>query len=378
MEGVEWARSRGLWRLQGSFLEANAAASLVELGRWSEAQSVLDRRERPTTEGVSVLNHAVSAGPLAVRTGRLADARSLLFDAQKGVAGLRDAQFTGPIYAGLAELAIAEGRHRDAVTLTDEAVERMAGSEGLGTRYRVELQGLALRADSLAVADARARRDGEAEAAARRDAAERIAAIRAASTEPAGPANGLAAEVRGFAAIAEAEFGQLDGRPDPAAWAEAHGVWDRIGRPWPRARCLLAEAEATLATRGSRADAAERLIEAHTIARRLGAAPLQAACETLARLARIELAPGAAAGGDEGATEPVAADPAGPASFGLTEREREVLRLLADGYSNRRIGEALFISESTAGVHVSNILGKLGVSNRVEAAAIAVRVGLTE
>jgi DNA-binding NarL/FixJ family response regulator len=53
-----------------------------------------------------------------------------------------------------------------------------------------------------------------------------------------------------------------------------------------------------------------------------------------------------------------------------------VLALVAEGYTNRRIAEALFISESTAGVHVSNILGKLGVASRTEAAAVATRLGL--
>ncbi len=71
------------------------------------------------------------------------------------------------------------------------------------------------------------------------------------------------------------------------------------------------------------------------------------------------------------------AQPAAPADpFGLTEREREVLALVAEGYTNRRIASELFISESTAGVHVSHILGKLGVETRTEAAAIAVRLGL--
>jgi DNA-binding NarL/FixJ family response regulator len=62
--------------------------------------------------------------------------------------------------------------------------------------------------------------------------------------------------------------------------------------------------------------------------------------------------------------------------FGLTPREREVLALVADGRTNRQIAERLFISDSTAGVHVSNILGKLGVAGRGEAAAIAFRLGL--
>ncbi|WP_460370509.1 helix-turn-helix domain-containing protein, partial [Actinocorallia lasiicapitis] len=53
----------------------------------------------------------------------------------------------------------------------------------------------------------------------------------------------------------------------------------------------------------------------------------------------------------------------------LTARESEVLRLLADGLSNRDIAAALFISPKTASVHVSNILAKLGVATRTEAAA---------
>jgi DNA-binding NarL/FixJ family response regulator len=62
--------------------------------------------------------------------------------------------------------------------------------------------------------------------------------------------------------------------------------------------------------------------------------------------------------------------------YHLTAREREILALLAEGYTNRRLAQTLFISESTAGVHVSNILGKLGVASRTEAATLAVRLGL--
>jgi len=55
----------------------------------------------------------------------------------------------------------------------------------------------------------------------------------------------------------------------------------------------------------------------------------------------------------------------------VTDREEEVLRLVVDGYSNGQIGQALFISRKTASVHVSNILRKLGVSSRLQAAAVA-------
>jgi DNA-binding NarL/FixJ family response regulator len=120
------------------------------------------------------------------------------------------------------------------------------------------------------------------------------------------------------------------------------------------------------------------LIEANRIATDLGAVPLRTSIETLARIARIDLDADAevTAALDGDATDA----PSGPRDrpFGLTERELEVLLQLVGGLSNRQIGDALFISESTAGVHVSNILGKLGVTSRVEAAAIAVRTGLAD
>ena len=67
-----------------------------------------------------------------------------------------------------------------------------------------------------------------------------------------------------------------------------------------------------------------------------------------------------------------------PDTFGLSGREREVLALVAQGRTNREIGERLFISQKTVGVHVGNILSKLEVSGRVEAAAVAIRLGLTD
>lgn len=66
-----------------------------------------------------------------------------------------------------------------------------------------------------------------------------------------------------------------------------------------------------------------------------------------------------------------------PARDGLTEREIDVLRLLARGLSNEGIGEELNISEATVRTHVSNILFKLGLDNRTQAALYALREGIT-
>ncbi|NKY11734.1 helix-turn-helix domain-containing protein, partial [Cellulomonas hominis] len=94
-------------------------------------------------------------------------------------------------------------------------------------------------------------------------------------------------------------------------------------------------------------------------ARDMGAAPLATALTDLARRARLDL-PG------------VAATPTGV----LTGREAEVLALVAEGLSNRQIGERLYISGKTVSVHISRVLDKLGAGGRAEAVAIAHRRGL--
>jgi DNA-binding NarL/FixJ family response regulator len=81
---------------------------------------------------------------------------------------------------------------------------------------------------------------------------------------------------------------------------------------------------------------------------------------------------------DHADTAQAPAAPSPVASLGLTRREAEVLALLAEGRTNRQIGQALFITEKTASLHVSHILAKLGVAGRGEAAAVAHRLGLDQ
>jgi DNA-binding CsgD family transcriptional regulator len=90
---------------------------------------------------------------------------------------------------------------------------------------------------------------------------------------------------------------------------------------------------------------------------------LRANIAALARRARIELDDAAASAAQD--------------EFGLTAREREVLALLPDRRTNQDIADQLYISKKTASVHVSNILRKLGVANRGEAAALDYRRGIT-
>jgi DNA-binding CsgD family transcriptional regulator len=149
-----------------------------------------------------------------------------------------------------------------------------------------------------------------------------------------------------------------------AAWDEAAVAWDGLGEPYSLGETLLHAAEVALA-RGDRDGAASRLERAAPLAAALGAQPLAGQIALLARRARIRLS---ASAGSEVAPGDAGAD---DGELGLTERELEVLRLVAEGRSNREIAGELFISPKTASVHVSNILSKLGVSNRGEAAAKA-------
>ncbi len=165
-----------------------------------------------------------------------------------------------------------------------------------------------------------------------------------------------------YRSLVAAEHARAIGPPDGSAWAAAADAWRAVGNPYQLSYALLRLAEARLAA-GDRDNAADTLREAHAIAERLGAAPIAAA---LARRARISLTAGSA---------PAREDEL--ARLGLTGREREILLLVAAGHTNREIAQALFISPKTAGVHVSNILAKLGVTGRVEAAAVAHRSGLT-
>ena len=150
----------------------------------------------------------------------------------------------------------------------------------------------------------------------------------------------------------------MRGRPDPERWVAATRAWRDLAMPFHAAYTVFREGEAVFAATGDRDAAADRIAEARDVAESLGAVTLLDVVDAFARRARI----GRRNDHDD--------------TFGLTPREHEVLEVLATGATNRQIAELLFISEKTASVHVSNILRKLGVTNRGEAASFALRAGL--
>jgi DNA-binding NarL/FixJ family response regulator len=157
-----------------------------------------------------------------------------------------------------------------------------------------------------------------------------------------------------------ADAARAEGILDRPAWSAAAAAWEALGYPYPLAYALLRSAEAAVAD-GDREEASTLLSRAADLTGRLGAKPLRAEIDLVARRSRLT----------------VAGAETGHPAFGLTAREQEVLRLVAEGRSNRDIAEELFISAKTASVHVSNILAKLSVTSRGEAAATAHRLRLT-
>jgi DNA-binding NarL/FixJ family response regulator len=213
-------------------------------------------------------------------------------------------------------------------------------------------------------------------------------------------------EVDADLATARALRRRIHGDDDPAAWDEVADRWRAVNRPYETARALHRRVEALLqrpaganARRELRDDARGPLAESASIATTLGAIPLLRALADLAERARIPLPAAAVAllaatTVEQPATEDVpaatfssrgrgagadsSADRRAAVAFGLSPREQGVLAEIVAGRTNREIGRRLFISDKTVGVHVGNILAKLGVGGRVEAATVALRLGLVD
>ena len=242
-------------------------------------------------------------------------------------------------------------------------IEREPEQEG-SRQLEVENSGsgaISVEADALDQARFNGRRT---DPVAARAAAQVMSGADAAAARVAAAGGRLSPALALLQAVAQAQLSRIPGPGDPELWARIAG--DDLADPYLAGIARYQEGAALLASRGSRRRAAAALRAAHTTVRDLLAAPLCAEIEALAHAARIDLT--------EAAVTPRSRQD--PAGVGLTPREREVLALLGNGLSNARIAQNLYISEKTASVHVSNILRKLGVTSRVQAATAAARLRL--
>ena len=362
-EGTTLANRVGLARTLGAFLTGNLAESLLRLGRWSEAEQLVTQALNALPEGVFAATVLQLRAELAAMTGRYADADTDVRAARRALGQTHDEQFALTLLYSDALVALGRGDPGAARRLAAGGLAEYGSP--LSGRYIWPLLWLAARAEADEATRARDRREEIPDGTETRY---RELASRAA--EMAMPN----ASSRGYQALVTAELARAAGDAGAGssmvgAWSAAATVWQTAAEPYPLAYTLLRLAEAAAAA-GDRELAGRSVRQAHALASRVGAAPIAQEAAALARRTRLNL--------DEPAADTVRPVPEDPlARFGLTEREREILVLLAAGRSNPQIAETLFISPKTASVHVSNILAKLGVASRVEAAAVAHRLGVT-
>jgi DNA-binding CsgD family transcriptional regulator len=326
-EGVPHADRVGVSRTTGVFLRANHAEALIALGRWDEADARLAEAARHDPPGRLALPWLRQRAWLRLARGQ--DGAEPLVRQAASWLGKAYLQAENRLY--LLDLrilqALAVGELDTAVSVAGVAVAEPCVFEQ--PRYSWPLLASAARV---------AVRAGDPALSAS------IASVtsRLPCRHPA---------ERAFAALVRAV---LDGGEEH--WRAAVDAWRADGHRYELALALLGLAEARAADRSA---AAETLGEVSTLADALGATPLLEAADTLRRRLGVRAAAAAV-----------------PGTEVLTAREREVLRLVAEGQSNSRIAASLYISPKTASVHVSRIIAKLSVGNRTEAAAVAHRLGL--
>jgi DNA-binding CsgD family transcriptional regulator len=318
------------------WLRMEVADVRVRLGRLDDARAVLAEVRTGWTVGVNGQYFHTSSGWLDAVEGLYDQAAEHLEHARELAPNIRDPQAIGPQVGVrmLLELATGTLEVGDAVDVLEPVVADASTYNGFVLISRVA---------------AAAAESGNT------DGAKAVERIRSLFLERRDGANAvLAANLDGWLAVLDAEAARVSIDQDAALWRHAADAMSSRGHAEQALYCRVRLVDA-LARAGQAEEATTELVAAHRIAGALGAVRHGEDLESLARRHRLKLA----------GVGPVR-------SLGvLTSREAEVLALVSEGRTNREIGEKLFITEKTASVHVSNILAKLGVSNRGEAAAVA-------
>ena len=356
LEGAALSQRRGTASDYGVSIQCNAATALIRLGRFRDAHEILRDAESRNPSEIAYADLRLAQARLEVCSGEFAAATAHIGTVRRMTDAL-DPPYDAPLRAVEAEIALWQGRPGDALTAVAAGLER-AGSPWLAAP--LVWLGLWAHAD----APAAPRRAGMDAAPASADALDGAELLKQARGFLAGsrPAAGV---TRGYVALCAAEAARRSEAGAAEPWEEASAMWASLSQPYLEVYARLRQAEALLARRQA-SDGSWVLRCAYEAAGRLGADHFRRELTMLGQRARIKLAPSS----DE-ATDAPADNPTG-----LTARQLEVLGLIAKGQTNREIAETLFITEKTAGAHVSSILARLGVRSRVEAATTAHRLGI--
>ncbi len=355
LDAVAEGQLTGLDRGFGCYFDSLAAEALTRLGRWTDVAGVLARQPLADTLPVGLLRLARARAMLAARRGetdqaldQLAAANMLPIDGWHQTVRV----------ATIADVHLALGQWNDAARAAEQGwVATGTGSALWASRFAMAW----VVAEVERTLDQRARREPVDVDATIARLRQRIDAARSfAEGVPGGPQ----IDTKAHLAHADASLSRLT-VSDPDAWAHAVRCWSDLGDRWATAWALVRDAEAA-AMVGAADRAASSLRQAHATASEMGANPLLTEIDAVSSRTRLSV---------EAPTR-IALDESSAERLGLTPREAEVLSLVAAGRTNRQIGDELYVSDKTASVHVSNILRKLGVNSRVDAAAVAQRLGI--
>ena len=439
-DAVERAKADGLEVAYGNSLRGNIAEALFNAGRWDEARETIRTALEWSPDPVAFADASVTAAMLEVETSVDERAASLLGWQPLEIDHAPDPQLEVPATRAAASFALWRGDVADARRSVERGWALVRKAEDWALTARMAATYLEVQAAVAADARDRhalpevsgARQRGK------RVLAEAETVLRASGIVAGAPsrqeADANLATGRAFAARLDGRDDPVLWDAAAQGWERAREPYQVARARWHQAEAALPGGKDA---RVARAAARGPLLESARIARELGARPLLRELTNLASRAlitipglepaeatagrqgpRTAVGPGLASPGDgtrragssaRGASaqgEPIAsriAEPGGAAAagpdrpadaagiaaafapddgakkkqaFGLSRRETEVLALIAEGRTNREIGERLFISQKTVGVHVGNILAKLGASGRVEAAMVAIRLEL--
>jgi DNA-binding CsgD family transcriptional regulator len=390
-EGIAEASANGLGLTYGAFLRGNAADILFQLGRWREAEEECRAAMELPPAGLAWVNPVLYLGLVLAESRADEEAAQLVGRTLLELEAVPAGQWSSLMLRATVSLALWRGDVDDARRVAAAEWQRV-----LDTAEELQIAAAAstvLEACAASADVGRERREWGAVAEAGEIAArvlpeaERIVAE---GTLP--PTIGARREAELHLATARAHQARIRGRAKPAEWARLAAAWAEVPVPYQSAKAHWWHAAAALEARDRRPEAKAALHRAWRISGELPARPLRRALAQLAERGRIPLPDdkpvaipvrstgrrAIAVGPGRAIAERLNARPAAvtSASFGLSQRENSVLLLLARGLTNREIGERLYIRQATVAVHVRRVLSKMGVSNRIEATGMAIRLGL--
>lgn len=352
----EWSAGWGL-PFSGTML----TIALLGAGDLSEAERIVRADLAASGNTFGEVMTRLQAATLAARRGANGAAREHALRAHELMPDLEEMPMFAPGQP-LAEVLLAQNDAAGAF----ELVERVLPANIVDLRVVDELMVWGARAAADLVERASDNRDQSA-VQNHREALTRLVKTRTTlpgiAFQPSGPDDTMQAARN---ALFIAESGRADGVEDQISpWREAVAACAEAGLGWEQQVASWRLASALMRSGTSCGEVAALLRGVHAYAVQQSATPLQTRVEELASSARISL------------TSPLVptSEPVPAAFTGLTAREKEVLAHLVENRTNAEIATALFISEKTVSVHVSNLLRKTATRSRRDVAALARRVG---